>query len=121
MYGRELILDICRCDDRTFTRNSIEEYCKQLCILIDMERCDLYFWDDLYTVEEEKQTNPKTSGISAVQFILTSNITIHTLDLLGKVFINIFSCKDFDVDLAANFTENWFVGNIKNKTIIDRE
>ena len=121
MYGKELILDIHRCDTNTFTRNSIREYCKQLCILIDMERCDFHFWDDLDTIEEEKQTNPKTVGISAIQFIITSNVTIHTLDLLGKVFINIFSCKDFDSDLSADFTENWFGGAIKNKKEIIRE
>jgi len=121
MYGKELILDIHGCNDSTFTRISIKEYCKQLCKLIDMERCELYFWDDLETPEEEKQTSPHTKGTSAVQFILTSNITIHTLDLLGKVFINIFSCKDFDCDIAADFTENWFKGTIKNRQMVIRE
>jgi len=121
MYGKELILDIHKCDDITFTRNNIEEYFKQLCLLIDMKRCDLHFWDDLDIPEEERQINPKTIGTSAIQFIITSSIVIHTLDLLGKVFVNIFSCKDFDCDIAADFTENWFKGTIKNRQMVIRE
>ena len=36
-----------------------------------------------------------TVGVTAVQFILTSNITIHTLPLLRRVFINILMDKRF--------------------------
>jgi len=120
-YGYELILDLYRCDETKFTRKSIDEYFRILCDLIDMEKCDRYFWDDLDTPEEERQTEPHTIGTSAVQFILTSNITIHTLDLLRKVFVNIFSCKEFDYDIAADFTESWFGGTIKNRTSMERE
>jgi S-adenosylmethionine decarboxylase len=120
MYGKELILDIHNCDNITFNRDSIENYFIDLCELIDMVRCELYFWDDLETPEEDKQTEAHTKGTSAIQFILTSNITIHTLDELNKVFINIFSCKDFDSIKVANFTENWFKGNIVNLRDIER-
>lgn len=107
-YGLELILDLHECDPTTFTRESIESFCTDLCQLIDMEACELYFWDDVGVPPEEQQTDPKTKGTSAVQFILTSTIVIHTLDLLKAVYINIFSCKDFDSDEAGRFTANWF-------------
>jgi len=118
-YGKELILDLHECDD-VFTRASINKYFEDLCLLIDMKRCELYFWDDVGVAEEEKQTQAHTKGTSAVQFILTSNITIHTLDDLKKVFVNIFSCKDFDSDLAANHTEGWFGGKVVKRMEIDR-
>ena len=73
-----------------------------------MERCDIHFWDDLGVPEEDQQTDPKTRGTSAVQFILTSTIVIHTLDLMNAAYINIFSCKKFDTDVAAQFTAKWF-------------
>ena len=73
-----------------------------------MERCDLHFWDDVGVPEAEQQTDPKTKGTSAVQFILTSTIVIHTLDLMKAAYVNIFSCKEFDTDKAAKFTANWF-------------
>ena len=107
-YGQELILDLHECNDEKFTRGEIEQFCTELCELIDMERCDLHFWDDVDVPEEEQQTHPKTKGTSAVQFILTSTIVIHTLDLMKAVYVNIFSCKEFDTDEAAKFTATWF-------------
>lgn len=119
-YGYELILDLHGCDPNTFNRASIREYFKKLCKLIKMTRCELHFWDDINVPSKEQQTSPHTKGTSAVQFILTSNITIHTLDLLKNVYINIFSCKEFDVDIAKNFSAEWFEGNIVNSQVIER-
>ncbi|MBI3301390.1 MAG: hypothetical protein HYZ72_04835 [Deltaproteobacteria bacterium] len=68
IYGQELILDLHGCDARRFTRREIEQFCEELCELIDMERCDLHFWDDVGVPEEEQQTHPKTKGTSAVQW-----------------------------------------------------
>ena len=66
-YGIELILDLHECDVSTFTRESISEYFSRLCQLIDMQREDLHFWDDVGVAEEDKQTSPHTQGTSAVQ------------------------------------------------------
>ena len=119
-YGKELILDLHNCDTATFNRNSIKEYFKELCDLIDMERCKLSWWDDHGVPEEEKQTEKHLKGTTAVQFILTSNIVIHTLDLLGTVYINIFSCKDFESDIVKNFSAKWFKGEIVSSHEIER-
>jgi S-adenosylmethionine/arginine decarboxylase-like enzyme len=119
-YGKELILDLHECDLATFTRDSIAEYFLKLCKLIDMEACDLHFWDDFGVPADECQTEPHLKGISAIQFILTSNITIHTLDLLESVYVNIFSCKDFDGNEAATFTRIWFRGRIVHEVKVDR-
>jgi|SRR6266550_1530162 len=107
-YGLELILDLHNCDGASFTRQSISKFCAELCDLIDMEACDLHFWDDVGVPPEEQQTQPKTKGTSAVQFILTSTIVIHTLDLMKVAYVNIFSCKEFDTDEATQFTAKWF-------------
>ena len=85
-YGQEVLLDLHECDPSRFTRAEIERYFIELCDLIDMERCNLYFWDDVGVPEEEQQTDPKTKGTSAVQFILTSTIVIHTLDLMSVAY-----------------------------------
>lgn len=107
-YGQELILDLHECNASKFTRHDLETFFAELCELIDMEQCDLHFWDDVGVPIEEQQIHPKTKGTSAVQFILTSTIVVHTLDIMKAAYVNIFSCKDFDVDAAANFTANWF-------------
>lgn len=120
IYGQELILDLHDCDATKFTRKDLERYCEELCDLIDMERCDLHFWDDVGVPKDEQQTDPKTKGTSAVQFILTSTIVIHTLDLMKAVYVNIFSCKEFDTDEAAQFTANWFGSKDWTKQIVTR-
>ena len=107
-YGLELILDLHECNAARFTRRDITTFCRELCDLIDMECCDLHFWDDVGVPENERQTHRKTKGTSAVQFILTSTIVIHTLDLMKAAYINIFSCKEFDTDEAAQFAAKWF-------------
>lgn len=119
-YGFELILDLHDCDESTFNRKSIKAYFEKLCDAIDMKRCDLHFWDDLGVPEEERQTSPHTKGTSAVQFILTSNITIHTLDLLKAVYVNIFSCKPYAKELAEKLTIDWFKAKTCRSNFIER-
>ncbi len=119
-YGQELIIDLHNCNSARFTRRNIRNYFKEICDLIGMERCKLCWWDDLHTPEEEKETEPHLKGTSAVQFIKTSTIVIHSLDILKRVYINIFSCKDFDADIAAGYSSKWFEGRIVNKKVIRR-
>ena len=78
---------------------------------------DVYFWDDYRVPVNERQMNPKTKGTTAIQFILTSNITIHTLDILGEVYVNLFSCKDYDIKSAQDFTLRFF-GAKRHKTSV---
>ena len=119
-YGKELIIDLHNCDASTFNRKSIKQYFTELCDLIDMERCKLSWWDDHGIPKEEQQSEPHLKGTTAVQFILTSNIVIHTLDLLGNVYINIFSCKDFESEIVKNFSAKWFKGEIVSSHDIER-
>jgi len=120
-YGKELILDLHNCDPSTFTRKNIRNYFRKLCIIIDMERCKLCWWDDHGVPPEEQQTEPHLKGTTAIQFISTSNITIHTLDLLKSVYLNIFSCKDFDPGIVNRFSEEWFKGKIVSEHVIERK
>jgi S-adenosylmethionine/arginine decarboxylase-like enzyme len=119
-YGKELIIDLYNCNVNHFNRKSLRKYFKELCVLIDMQRAKLVFWDDIGVPEEEKQTLPHTIGTSAVQFILTSNITIHTLDIMKRVYINIFSCKDFDSKIAEDFSKQYFGGSVIQSLTINR-
>ncbi len=119
-YGKELIIDLHYCNPFLLNRKFIRNYFKEVCILINMERCDLHWWDDLHTPEEEKQTEPHLIGTTAVQFIKTSNITVHALSVLEKVFINVFSCKDFDDEAVVKFSARWFDGVAVNKQVVRR-
>ena len=120
-YGGELIMDLHGCNSAEFTRSHLDLYFTKLCELIHMEKCEVHFWDDVSVPVEERQTDPRTKGTSAVCFILTSTIVIHTLNLLKTVCVNIFSCKTYDADMAADFTKAWFRGEIQNSTFIERQ
>lgn len=115
IYGYELILDLHGCDPKTFNRTSLRKYFSNMCKSIDMRKCELYFWDDHGVPAKDRQTSPHTKGTSAVQFILTSTIVIHTLDLMKAAYVNIFSCKPFDKKTATKITREWF-GAAKCKT-----
>lgn len=119
-YGYELILDLHGCNPSTFNRESLDSFFTEVCDLIDMERCGVHFWDDVGVPPEERQTSPLTKGTSAVCFILTSTIVVHTLDKLGAVYVNIFSCKEFDPAVARKFTEEWFQAGSCGHTFINR-
>ena len=119
-YGSELMLDLVECDVSKFNRKQLKSYFAQLCDLIDMQKKELYFWDDFRVPLEERQTDPRMKGTTAVQFILTSNITVHTLDLLGIAFVNIFSCKDFDAKVAEEFTASFFGAKLQKSTLVER-
>jgi S-adenosylmethionine/arginine decarboxylase-like enzyme len=123
MYGKELILDIHDCDVSKFNRKDIEAYLVELCDdVIDMQRADLHWWD--YEDEDQEDYDAAPShlkGTSCVQFITTSDIVIHSLDDLKKIFINIFSCKDFNSIETSLFTEKFFGGKIAKMNVFTRE
>lgn len=129
-YGKELIIDLYDCDVGKFNRKDLKRFFVALCEEIDMTACKLTFWDDKWTwlwrliffwdKTIQYEDRPHTKGTSAVQFIITSNITIHTLELLGECYINIFSCKEYDSDDALNFTMKWFNGKMRMSQTINR-
>ena len=87
VYGFELVLDLHGCDAELFNRGYIDKFFTDICDLIEMEKCEVHFWDDVDVPKEEQQTLAHTKGTSAVCFILTSTIVIHTLDLLGAIYV----------------------------------
>jgi len=119
-YGKELILDLHDCNPKKFTRYSINKFFKSLCESIDMEACKVSWWDYKGHPDEYEKAPPHLKGTTGVQFISTSNITIHTLDELKRVYLNIFSCKSFPPHMVAIFCQQYFEGIIINEITIDR-
>lgn len=108
VYGMELVLDLHGCDHTRFTRERLEEFFNLLCFQLGMAKGPSHFWDYGGDAAAKAAAPPHLKGISAVQFIYTSNITIHTLDDLHRVYLNIFSCKEFNISQAIQFSETFF-------------
>lgn len=121
MYGKEMILDLHSCNKDLMNKETLEIYFKELCNLIDMERVKTEYWiEDEGMDRAEYDANPHLQGVSGVQFIKTSSIVVHTITGLGNVYINIFSCKDFDARLAEGFSIGFFDGTKVNCVVLDR-
>lgn len=94
-YGMELVVDLHDCDHLLFTRQAIERFILRVCEISDMQRGPLHFWDYEGHPTLKARAAPHLKGTTAVQFLYTSNLTIHTLDDLHRVYINLFSCREF--------------------------
>ena len=111
-YGQECILDIHECGPSG--RESLTRLCIELCELLRMKPEKLVFWDYEGRPEEYAAAPAHLKGTSAVQFISTSNITIHALDELRYLYLNVFSCKPFKSTTLRAFVAKWTGGIIVN-------
>lgn len=118
-YGHEVILDVVDADPTFFTRAHIRRYLIELCGHLGLEREDLHFWD--YANPEEKARAPAhLKGTTAVQFVTTSSIVIHTLDDARQVLVNVFGCGDIDPDVVQVVTLWHFHGRVVRRHLIER-
>ncbi len=115
-YGMELILDLYGCDLKKISDGDhIRKYLIELCDnVIEMKRFGESF------VEHFGLENPITAGYSMVQLIETSNVSGHFSEHKKTAYVNIFSCKWFDMEKAAEFTKNWFGASEMNRRLLDR-
>ena len=93
-WGYHLMLDCSGCtgiDDR----ENIYNFIKDLVPRIDM----LAHGDPI--IEHLLPGDPK-QGYSLMQLITTSNICAHFMELDGTAYFDIFSCKQFDLELAQD-------------------
>jgi len=118
-YGMECVVDVHGCTHR-FTRSSIEKFFVELCGLLEMKRANLVFWDYEGQEEEYEAAPPHLKGTSAVQFIRTSNITLHSLDDLKRLYLNVFSCQAYDPKVIRSCVERWTGGSIVNFKTLTR-
>jgi len=99
----EILIDLKKCDTE-FSKRVISDYIKKICKLIKMERHGkIIIWEDSHNKIKELR-----GGISAFQFIKTSSVTLHSFSKFNSCYINIFSCKKFDMDRVAKFSKQFF-------------
>jgi S-adenosylmethionine decarboxylase len=67
-----------------------------------------------------KGTVPDDWGVSGIVLIAESHISIHTFPDKGFATLDIFSCKDFDVDQAAEYFVSVFNPESFDKQVLMR-
>jgi len=113
-YGLEMIIDLKGCNLSVLNRAKLQRFFVELCDLIKMKRHgDPVFWEDTSDI-------PHLRGVSGFQFIETSNVVCHPLPMLNAVYINIFSCKEFNTNKALKFCKEYWSATSEVHTVIAR-
>jgi S-adenosylmethionine decarboxylase len=113
-YGLELVIDLKGCDLSDLSEDKLRTFFVELCDRIKMLRYgEPVFWHDHSGI-------PHLEGISGIQFIQTSNVVCHPIPLMKAVYINVFSCKEFDTDEALKFCMEFWKASSEVHTVVPR-
>jgi len=114
-WGIQTCIDIHECDPGLIRdASAIKEFVVQLCDLIKMKR----FGE---TVVVDFGEDERMAGFSMTQLIETSLISGHFANQTDNVYLDIFSCKYYEPEQAAEFTKKFFKGKDFNLNVVLRK
>jgi S-adenosylmethionine/arginine decarboxylase-like enzyme len=99
-YGRHLVASAHGCNAALLDKEAIVRFLKEMTARIDM----VAFGEPFV----ERFGGGIEVGISGVQLIETSAITLHTNDGARDLYLDVFSCKDFSADAALAVVREYF-------------
>jgi S-adenosylmethionine/arginine decarboxylase-like enzyme len=101
-WGISTSIDLYKCDPEIIrNKKKIKYFVKQLCELIKMKP----FGETIVVRFGQEE---RVAGYSMTQLIETSLISAHFAEESNAVYLDIFSCKDYDSDIAASFAKGFF-------------
>ena len=112
-YGRHLVASAHGCNDALVDKERIKQFLKEMVSRIDM----VAFGEPIV----ERFGGGIEVGISAVQLIETSAITLHTNDASRDLYLDVFSCKDFSGAAALAVVQEFFAPkDVKHQELLRR-
>ena len=110
-YGKHVILTAAGCNDALLEKTAIADFCRDM-----VKRIDMVPFGEPFV---ERFGGGDEVGISAVQLIQTSAITIHTNDEARDMYLDVFSCKDFEAETVIKAVKDWFApASIDSQTLL---
>jgi len=111
-WGTLAVINLYNCDKNLIKdKQKIKEFITKLCKQIKMKK----FGPTLI----KRFGKNSLKGYSAMQFIETSSITIHFDKTENRAFIDIFSCKEFNIKNAEKFSKQFFkASKAKTKKLV---
>lgn len=104
VWGIASSIDIYECNPETIrSAAKIKEFVVRLCELIEMKR----FGETIVVHFGEEE---RVAGFSMVQLIETSLISAHFANLTNTVYLDVFSCKPYDLRAVEQFAKSFFEG-----------
>lgn len=114
MWGKIAVINLYGCNSELIrNKKEIKRFIVSLCEQIRMKRMGKPLI--------KRFGSGSLEGVSAMQFIETSSITLHFDETENRAFIDIFSCKDFDEKEAERFSKEFFRAGDSRATILIRE
>jgi S-adenosylmethionine/arginine decarboxylase-like enzyme len=118
-FGTHLILDADDCQGKINDRKHIQSFIDTLVKEMGMKKVGEtifeYFEDNDYNRERD------IVGYSVVQIISLSNITIHINEISKTVYLDIFTCGDFDDTKIGLIFSDYFQAQKIKKRILTRD
>lgn len=100
-WGLLTSIDLHHCNPDTIRdAGAIKQYVEKLCEMIDMKRFG--------ETQVVNFGSGDKAGFSMTQLIETSLISGHFANESNTVYIDIFSCKYYDPQVAADYTQEYF-------------
>ena len=113
-WGHHLILDCAGCNNNIKSKDQIKIFLTNLITAIDMQAVGEPIVEHLLTGEINQ-------GYSVMQLIATSNITAHFVEHDNSAYIDVFSCKEFDVNSAKSVIVKHFEPKTIKETLLKRQ
>ncbi len=105
LWGISSSFDIYNCTPETIrSADKIKQFVIELCDLIDMKR----FGETIVVHFGEDE---KVAGYSMMQLIETSLISAHFANKTNAIYLDVFSCKAYDVKAVEAFAVQFFGGS----------
>jgi len=115
IWGQHLVLDLAGCPRYRLTNaDHLRDWVRDL---VDAIRMKAYGEPQL---EHFATHSYDAAGYTLLQLIETSNICAHFAENLGQVYIDIFSCKRFDNDVAVQVCRRYFAPEQVEMTVLER-
>lgn len=115
-WGYHLMLDCKSCDkSKIASEDTIRDFIKDLLLTTDMKAWGEPIIANLQDCEDH------IKGFSAVQLIHTSSITCHFSDQTGDSYIDVFSCKEFDIEKVKDCVSRYFSPQHMKSTFLLRD
>ena len=111
-YGKHLMVTANSCNENLLSIDTVSRFIKEM-----VPRIDMVPYGDIVIA---RFGDGIEEGISAVQLIVTSAITIHTNDMMRDLYLDVFSCKWFEENIVLNMIQEFFSPKDIKETIILR-
>lgn len=111
-YGKHLMLTAVSCNENLLDVQKVTDFMKELVPAIDM----VAFGEPVIARFGEGVE----VGISGVQLIITSAITVHTNDAARDMYLDVFSCKWFDEAIVKDVVVKYFSPDDMTEQIVLR-